>query len=64
MECTVASWIKCSFSSSLSGEPGGDIGGIGTVMARVDRALPRCGRDGIVFLWGFMVIVVLDPGNI
>jgi hypothetical protein len=57
--------MKCGFSSFLSpGEPGGDTGGIEIVMVRFDRALPRFGRDGIVFSCGLMVIVVLDPGSI
>lgn len=61
---TVASWIKRGFRSpsSLPGEPGTDMRGTGTVMLRTDNASPRPGRDGIVFRWLLMVIVVFKPG--
>lgn len=61
--CTVASWIKLGFwsSSSLSGEPGIDMRGTGTVMLMTDNASPRSGRDGIVFRCVLMVIVVFKP---
>lgn len=55
--------MKCGLlsSSPLAGDPGIDIRGTGTVMLSADNASPRFGRDGIVFGWVLMAIVVLNP---
>lgn len=48
-------------SSSLSGAPGIDMRGTGTVMLKTDNASPRPGRDGTVPRWLLTVTVVLEP---